>query len=417
MIPELRRAYNAAYRDSAHAAYQAGLEREAGCPIGFRLAETPLFLPPALRDQIVVTGLDIVRLLTTPEHQAWSLAALPPDFDTPRCDDHPLFLQVDFALARDRDLAGQPVVPRLIELQGFPSLYAFQLFQGRALAAISPGRDDLGFLLSGLDTGGYAAVLARALLAGHDPEHVVLLELEPERQKTLADFRMTERLWGIPTVDAATVEVRGRELWYRRAGRRVRILRIYNRIVPDELRATSTVLPFRFTDDLDVEWAGHPNWYFRWSKHSLPWLRHPAAPEAHLLSDLDAPPADLDRWVLKPLFAFAGAGVRVDVSPGDLSAIPEAHREQTLLMRKVDYEPLLETVDGHRSKVEVRLMLVWPPGDDAPTPVTTLVRLSQGAMMGVDFNRDRTWVGSSTSLWPLDRRAGAHGTSPEGYGT
>ena len=401
MIPELRSAYNAAFRDATYLEYQAGLERLAGCPVGFRLAETPLFLPPVLRDQIVATGLDIVRMLATPEHQAWSLAALPPDFDTPHCDDHPLFLQVDFGLARDPDLPGHPVVPRLIELQGFPSLYAFQLFQGRALAAITPGGDERGFLLSGLDTDGYVTLLGRALLAGHDPENVVLLELDPERQKTLADFRLTEQLWSIRTVDAASVEVRGRELWYRHEGRPIRILRIYSRIVPDELRASSIALPFRFTDDLDVEWAGHPNWYFRWSKHSLPWLHHPAVPAAHLLSDLDAPPEDLDRWVLKPLFAFAGAGVNVNPSASDLAAISDARRGQTLLMRKVDYEPLLETVDGQRSKVEIRLMLVWPPADEAPTPVNTLVRLSQGAMMGVDFNRDRTWVGSSTSLWPL----------------
>ena len=406
MIPELRRAYNAAYRDATYEAYQAGLERLAGCRIGFRLAETPLFLPPVLRDQIVSIGLEIVRMLATPEHQAWSLAALPPEFDTPRCDDHPLFLQVDFALTRDPDLAGHPVVPRLIELQGFPSIYAFQLFQGQALAAISPVGRDLGFLMSGLDADGYVGFLAKALLADREPKSVVLLELDPHRQKTLADFRLTERLWGIRTVDAATVEVRGRELWYRYEGRRIRILRIYSRIVPDELRASAIALPFRFTDDLDVEWAGHPNWYFRWSKHSLPWLRHPAVPEARLVSDLDAPPEDLGRWVLKPLFAFAGAGVNVDISASDLAAIPEGRRAQMLLMRKVDYEPVIDTVDGLRSKAEIRLMLVWPPGDATPTPVTTLVRLSQGAMMGVDFNRDRTWVGSSTSLWPLD----GHGT-------
>src|SRR6185503_2543137 len=131
---------------------------------------------------------------------------------------------------------------------------------------------------------------------------------------TLADFRLTERLWGIPTVDASSVEVRGRELWYRREGRATRILRIYNRIVPDELRGSGTELPFRFTDDLDVEWAGHPNWYFRWSKHSLPWLRHPAVPEAHFLSDLKQTPDDLGEWVLKPLFSFAGSGVKVDVT-------------------------------------------------------------------------------------------------------
>jgi hypothetical protein len=403
MIPELRRAYNAAFSDAGYRAYQAGLEREAGCPIGFRLAETPLFLFPALRDDIVRHGLEIVRLLATPEHQAYSLAAVPRDFDTPRPDSHPLFLQVDFALTRDRDQADHPIVPRLIELQGFPSLYAFQLFQGRAFSDMAPGGAGLDFLLSGLDAEGYVALLGRALRGGHAAEHVVLLELDPEHQKTLADFTLTERLWGVRAVDAASLDVRGRELWYRRDGKPTRILRIYSRIVPDELQAKGTVLPFRFTDDLDVEWAGHPAWYFRWSKHSLPWLRHPAVPDARLLSELDRPPDDLDRWVLKPLFAFAGSGVKVEVSTTDLEVIPEERRSQMMLMRKVDYEPLIETVDDQRSKVEVRLMLVWPPEDEAPTPVTTLVRLSQGKMMGVDFNRDRTWVGSSTSLWPASQ--------------
>jgi hypothetical protein len=399
MIPELRRAYNAAFSDDVYARYKADLEREAGCPVEFRLAETPLFLPPGLRDAIVTAGLEIIAALASPEHQAYSLAAVPPAFDAPGVDAHPQFLQVDFALVRDA--ARAEIVPRLIELQGFPSLYAFQFAQGPAFRRITPGGEKLGFLLGGLDPDGYLALLRRVLLGGHPAENVVLLELHPEQQKTLADFRLTERLWGIATVDASSVEVRGRELWYRRDGRPTRILRVYDRIVVDELVAKDVRLPFRFTDELDLEWAGHPNWFFRWSKHSLPWLRHPTVPEARLLSEVDGAPDDLDAWVLKPLFAFAGSGVKVEVTPEELAAVPDEGRSQTMLMRKVDYEPIIETVDGLRSKAEVRLMLVWPLDDPAPTPVTTLVRLSQGTMMGVDFNRDRTWVGSSTSLWPL----------------
>jgi hypothetical protein len=303
---------------------------------------------------------------------------------------------------RAADQDGGQIIPRLIELQGFPSLYAFQLFQGQAFQEVTPGGDRLAYLLGGLDADRYQALLRRVLLGGHPAENVVLLELHPEQQKTFPDFRLTERLWGVRTVDAATVEVHRRELWYRRDGRPTRILRIYDRIVVDELVAKGIRLPFRFTDDLDVEWAVHPNWFFRWSKYSLPWLRHPVVPEAHLLSSLATAPDDLDRWVLKPLFAFAGSGVKVDVTLADLEAVPTERRSQTMLMRKVDYEPVIETVDGLRSKAEVRLMLVWPVGDPAPTPVTTLVRLSQGKMMGVDFNRDRTWVGSSCALWPVD---------------
>jgi hypothetical protein len=195
-----------------------------------------------------------------------------------------------------------------------------------------------------------------------------------------------------------TLEKRGRELWYRRDGTPTRILRIYNRIIVDELQAKRVALPFRYGEPLDVEWAGHPNWYFRWSKHALPALDHPAVPQAVFLSDLDRPPADLGAWVLKPLYSFAGLGVKVDLTAGDLDALPAERRRQTLLMRKVEYAPVIETTDGNRSKCEVRIMVVWRNRE--PLPVTTLIRLSQGKMMGVDFNKDRTWVGSSSGLWP-----------------
>jgi len=202
----------------------------------------------------------------------------------------------------------------------------------------------------------------------------------------------------VRAVDPRQLVKRGRELWYERDGTPTRVLRIYNRVIFDELAGKDLVLPFDFREPLDVEWAGHPNWYFRWSKHSLPVLRHPAAPEARFLSDFDGIPAGLESWVLKPLFSFAGAGVRVDVTAKDLESIPKEERSRWLLMRKVEYAPVIETTDGGASKVEVRVMCIWRDGQ--PFPVTTLARLSQGKMMGVAFNKDRTWVGSAGCLWP-----------------
>lgn len=398
MIPELRRAYNAAFTDDKYRAYQARLESATGARIDFRLAETPVFLPPDLRDAMTAAALEIIAQLATPEHQRYSLAAVPPEFDVPGCDEHPLFIQVDFAVSRGPD--GE-LAPRLIELQGFPSLYAFQLAQGAALRDLTPGGERLDFLLSGLSPDAYRRLVGEAILGGHRPEHVVLLDLDPPSQKTYPDFAVTERLWGVRAVCPTRLERRGRELWYQRDGKPTRILRVFNRVIVDELRAKRARLPFRYTDELDLEWAGHPNWYYRWSKHALPFLCHPTALEARRLSDFPAPPGDLENWVLKPLFSFAGCGVKVDLTPADLVAIPEEHRAHSLLMRKVGYAPAIATVDGRASKVEVRIMVVWT--DAGPLPVTTLARLSQGAMMGVDFNKDRTWVGSSACLWP--RRA------------
>jgi len=398
MIPELRRAYNAVYTDEKYQAYRRSLEVGAGCPVDFRVAESPVFLPPSLRDAMVRVAGEIIGQLLTPERQRVSLAAVPPEFDVPACDDHPLFVQVDFAVTREGNDPDGALVPRLIELQGFPSLYAFQLLQALELRKLVPDGERLDFLLSGLDPDGYRQAVGGAILGGHPPEHVVLLDLDPPSQKTYPDFAMTEKLWGVRAVCPTTVEKRGRELWYRRDGKPTRIHRIYNRVIVDELRAKRITLPFHYTEPLDVEWAGHPNWYFRWSKHALPWLDHAAVPKAVFLSDLDRPPDDLERWVLKPLFSFAGIGVKVDVTADDLAAVLPERRRQTLLMRKVEYAPVIETTDGNHSKCEVRIMVVWQEG--APRPVTTLVRLSQGKMMGVDFNKDRTWVGSSTSLWP-----------------
>ncbi len=398
MIPELRRAYNAAFTDAKYATYRRRLAEGAGCPVEFRVAESPIFLPAELREAMVRATHEILGQLMAPGHQRASLAAVPPGFDVPGCDAHPLFVQVDFAVTREGDHPDGRLVPRLIELQGFPSLYGFQLFQALELRKLVPGGERLEFLLSNLDVEGYRRVVGEAIRGGHPAEHAVLLDLDPPTQKTYPDFAMTEKLWGVRAICPTTLEKRGRELWYRRDGNPTRILRIYNRVIVDELVAKKVELPFRYTEPLDVEWAGHPNWYFRWSKHALPWLRHPAVPEAVLLSDLDRPPDDLDRWVLKPLFSFAGTGVKVDVTPADLDAIPAECRRQTLLMRKVEYAPVIDTVDGNRSKAEVRIMVVWTAR--GPMPVTTLVRLSQGKMMGVDYNKDRTWVGASTSLWP-----------------
>ncbi len=240
--------------------------------------------------------------------------------------------------------------------------------------------------------------MGEAILAGLPPENVVLLDLDPPRQKTAIDFVFTEQFWGVRSVDPGEIEKRGRELWYRCNGKPTRIHRIYNRLIFDEIEAKGVTLPFDLTSRLDVSWAGHPNWYFRWSKHCLPDLKHPAVPEAVFLSDLSQPPKDLENWVLKPLFSFAGAGVKIDVTAADLAAVPEAERAQTILMRKVDYAPAIQTTDGNFSKVEVRVMFVWREGK--PFPITTLARLSQGKMMGVAFNKDRTWVGSSGCLWP-----------------
>jgi hypothetical protein len=397
MIESLRKAWNATWTEAAYEEYKAQLATEVGAAIPFRICESPVFLPRELRRTMVDGAYDLIVELSRPENLEYSRAAVPAAFDVPGCDDpHPLFAVVDFAIVRENGVPGA-FVPRLIELQAFPSLYAFQLFQSRLVRdrfAAAPER--LEFLLSGLDEAGYLRVVGDAILGGLPPENVVLMDLDPPRQGTYPDFTATEKLFGVRSVCPTTMTKRGRELYYDRDGRSTRILRIYNRMIVDELVEKQIELPFRLTDPLDVQWAGHPNWFFRWSKHALPRLRHPLVPEARLLSE--GVPSDLENWVLKPLFSFSGTGVVVDVTPEVVAGVPEAQRANTLLMRKVEYAPAIETTDGQRSRVEVRLLFVWH--DRRPLAVTTLARLSQGKMMGVKYNKDKTWVGSSACLWP-----------------
>ena len=395
MIEPLRSAFNATWTERAYEIYKDRLAESAGSKIGFRVCESPVFLPPDLRDAMVQGALEIWDQLLQPAALERSKAAVPPEFDVPASDDHPLFAQADFAIVQ----ADGRLAPRLIELQGFPSLYAFQLLQGRLCLEMVPGHGEpLEFLIGGLDDVSYRRVVGDAILGGLPAENVVLLDLDPPGQGTYPDFAATEKLFGIRAVCPTDLTKSGRELWYERDGKKTRVLRVYNRLIVDEIVEKKVLLPFRFTEELDVQWAGHPNWFFRWSKHALPGLKHPLVPEARLLSDFDRAPDDLDQWVLKPLFSFSGSGVKVDVTPEDLAAVPESERASTLLMRKVDYAPVVAVPDGGRSRVEVRVMFVWRDG--RPVPVTMLARLSRGKMMGVKFNRDKTWVGSTSCLWP-----------------
>lgn len=157
---------------------------------------------------------------------------------------------------------------------------------------------------------------------------------------------------------------------------------------------------FDFRDELDVEWTGHPNWYFRMSKFSLPFLNHRTVPRAWFLNELNKIPNDMENFVLKPLFSFAGSGVKVNVTAEDLEAVPVNQRGDYLLQEKVAYAPVVETPD-EPSKVEVRVMFVWPHTTVEPIAVTTLTRLSKGAMMGVDFNKNKSWVGSSCCFFEV----------------
>ncbi|HXY03995.1 MAG TPA: hypothetical protein VEI49_10490, partial [Terriglobales bacterium] len=326
------------------------------------------------------------------EYRKASFAAIPPAFNVPNEAPHPMFVQVDFGLARGGN--GQ-LQPRLVELQGFPSLYAYQALLSQLYVEIFDLDEDLRYLHGGLNWESYKDLLRRAILADHDPQNVILMEIDPLRQKTLPDFLLTEKLLGIPTVAITDVERRGRELFYEKSGKRIPIHRIYNRAIVDELVRKKLVLNFRFDEELDVEWAGHPNWYFRISKFSLPYLRHECVPQTQFLDRVERIPDELQNYVIKPLFSFAGLGVIINPTKNDVAAIPGDKRPQYILQEKINFEPVIDTPFGP-TKAEIRMMYVWL---DELLPVMSIVRMGRGLMMGVDHNKNLEWVGSSAALY------------------
>ena len=392
MIPALRQRYNAAFTEPAYAAFLAELNTAVYWPADFRVAESPLFLDEPTTGALVRAADDILRQLSTPGFRQHAANAIPAGLTVPAETPFPHFLAVDFALCRD---AGGPVLPQLIELQGFPTVACWQALLARTYRKHFPAiPEEFTPYFAGLDEEGYLAAFRRAILGDCLAENVVLLEITPDQQKTRVDFACTHAFLGVKPLCVTKVIKRGRQLFYHSGGREVPIHRIFNRVIFDELLRKQPPMKFSFFDDLDVQWAGHPNWYFRISKHTLPFLQSPYAPPCHFVSELKSVPGDLENYVCKPLYSFAGLGVDITPTREKIAAIENP--AEWLLQRKVVYAPLMATPDGP-AKAEVRLIFAGD-GTGMPRLVNQLVRLTKGAMHGVDFNKGRTWVGASAGF-------------------
>jgi hypothetical protein len=423
MIPSLRKQFNARFNPDKYQAFLRRIDELSGTHVEFRLSETPCFFPKELLERMANDGKELIRqLVDNPEYRKKSNEAVPAEFKVPNEAPHPMFVQVDFGLVRD---ASGKLQPKLVELQAFPSLYAYQTYlaetyldvyglrelgllpeESRFLTAPSaqfgmttregePADSKLKYFLSGLDQASYRELLKRAIVGDHDPENVILMEIDPLHQKTLPDFLLTEKMLGVRAVDIASIKKDGSRLYYERGGRRVPIERIYNRAIVDELERKSVKLNFDWRDDLDVEWAGHPNWYFRISKFSIPYLKHASVPKTWFLDRLDEIPADLDNYALKPLYSFAGLGVVIAPKKEDIAAIPAEKRPYYILQERMHFEPVIETPFGG-TKAEVRVMYIWV---DELTPALTIIRMGRGLQMGVDHNKNMEWVGASAGLY------------------
>lgn len=402
MIEPFRGDFNARFTPEKYAALLRLLDERTGTRVQFRVAETPCFFQARTLDELVRVGTELTfQLLGNTAYLRASDAAIPAAFCVPGQDLHPHFMTVDFGFTRDS--AGQ-LQPKLVEMQAFPSIYGYQPLLAETYKEIFDLDPALRHYLGEHDEAGYWATLRGIIVGEHSPENVVLAEIEPEQQKTLPDFRMHAQHLGIRIVDVAKLVKQGKQLFY--VGdddHLVHIERIYNRAIVDELVRKDVRLPFDYRDELDVEWAGHPNWYFRISKFSIPFLEHASVPAAVFLDrwldgeGRDKLPPDRKNWVLKPLYSFAGKGILFNPTDADLQAVAKNERSDYLLQERMQFVPTINTPEGP-TQAEVRILYAWPEGRTM-VPMTSLVRMGRGLMMGVDHNRDRTWVGGSAALY------------------
>ncbi len=407
-----REAYNRAYTEALMRDYQRRLEAWSG-PTPFRLAETPLFVDDRLKEELGRSAEEICAQLSVPSVLSQLKKAIPASVNAPGMDALPDCVQVDFALVRGEDglLHG-----KLVELQAFPSLYALETLMADAWSQTLervPGFEHAPLTcFLGVERAEAVAWMKRVVVGNEDPFETALVDYQPEQQKTVPDFHATRLLFGVSPVCVTKLIREGRRLYRETGGQRVPVRRIYNRMVFDELDAKKVQMPFSFTDDLDVSWCSHPNWYWTWSKYALPFLDHPSVPKTRFLSDLGPDvPEDLENYVLKPLFSFAGSGVNIDLTAEAIAAIPVERRSGYLLQRKVQYAPVVPMpshVDGFDPaapgvKAECRVMLLRH-SETGPRPLRSLIvliRMSRGRMLGVDQNRGvaQTWSGGTVALF------------------
>lgn len=391
MIASARKAFNSSFSEEKYRAFVNHLNAAFNYTIPFRVAESPVFVDKTFAGKIREASNEIIDFIVRPDLKALTQDAIPNALNVPNETNHTLFLALDYAVVKADN--GE-LIPQLIEMQGFPSLFGWQYF----IAQQYPEFFDIPTNYSvhfDFGNAGYVDKLKSILLHGHQPENVILLEIDPMRQNTAIDFIITEKITGIKPVHIGDVEVEGRNLFYTRNGKRIPIERIYNRVIFDELiKRNDLKLQFDLTADVDVEWAGHPNWFFRISKYSMPLIKSKFIPECKFLNEYQTVPDDLQNYVLKPLFSFSGSGVIFNLTKADIDQIPDLERKNFLLQRKVAYEPIIQAPDG-LVKAEIRILFIWEEGTPRPVPFTNLARLSRGEMIGVKYNKDKTWVGGS----------------------
>ena len=394
MQKTLREKFNQNFTEGKYEAYMKDVEAISIGALDFRNAETPVFIPKDFTKKMTDACEDIIDVICAPNFKALTERSIPADLRVPGDEKHAQFIVFDFGICENEQGEYEP---QLIEMQGFPTLYGFQAFHSELTAKYADLPDTHSSYLNGYNKESYIQLLREIIIGDHDPSEVILLEIFPEKQKTRIDFYATEQLLGISPVCLTKLKADGRKLYYEKEnGEKQYISRIYNRLIFDDLQQQEGLTGvIDLTKEYDVEWVPHPNWFYRISKFTLPFIHNKYVPETFFLNEITQP-VNLEEYVLKPLFSFAGMGVVIDVVQADIDAIKDP--ENWILQRKVNYAPIIETPD-EPAKAEVRLFYFWKDEWKRPIGVHNLARLSKGKMIGTRYNKDKTWVGGTVAFF------------------
>lgn len=391
MIPKYREQYNAEFSEEKYALLKDKLAESAGTEVAFRLSESPVFLTKDFKEKLIGAAESIISQIKKMPSEKLK-KAIPSNCNVPNDTEQPHFLAIDFGICNNEQ--GE-IVPQLIELQAFPTLYAFQEEYEGTISEIFPFLQELR---NSIPKPEYIQFLKEVIVGDENPENVVLLEIYPEKQKTLVDFCLTEKYLGIKTVCLTKVKKDGRKLFYEYEGKKIPIHRIYNRVIFDELEHIPDLkTEFDFRDEVDVKWITHPNWFFKISKYILPKLEHEFVPKSYFLNEFPES-ENPQNYVLKPLFSFAGSGVNLNPTKETIAEIQD--KENYIMQKKVAYESLFKDIHGDFAKAEIRLLYLWKEGEDRPQLMDNLVRMTKVQMANVDFNKkDAIWIGSSIAFF------------------
>jgi len=392
MVPSMRKWFNENFTEEKYKVYLEELNAVHPGAIEFRIAETPVFVDKIFTDKMLSACESIVDVITQYNFKSLTSHAIPEDIKVPNENEYSDFIAFDFGVCENEN--GE-LEPQLIEMQGFPTLFAFEIWITEVARKNFniPGNYDA--YLGGYNKETYQQLLKDIIVGDCNPENVILLEILPHKQKTRIDFYCTEKYVGIPIVCLTELIKEDKKLFYINNGKKTEVKRIYNRVIFDDLQQQSAEIQEQgkiLFEELDVQWVPHPNWFYRISKFTLPYIDHPYVPKTTFLSDVKVTPTDLENYVLKPLFSFAGQGVVIDVTREDIEKVKDPHN--WILQRKVKYADVIKTPDIP-AKAEIRIFYFWKKGEPRPVPAQNLARLSKGKMIGVRYNKDKEWVGGT----------------------